>query len=74
MLDRFEGPLGLQEYAGVKVLVLEHCLEEPTGLLQARRREALEFEGIIGDPEQRSAFIAPTDKDCLWSPATPPSR
>src|SRR5687768_5564358 len=51
--------------AGVKVLVLEHYLAELAGLLDARRREAQELEDIIGDPEQRSAFMALTGEDSL---------
>lgn len=57
---------------GVTVLVHERYLEKLTDLLPARCREALEFEDTIGDPEQRSTFIALNGEDCPR--ALPPRR
>lgn len=51
--------------AGIQVLVLEHYLAELAGLLEARRRQVEGLEDILGDPDQRAAFIALTGEDTL---------
>jgi hypothetical protein len=51
--------------AGVNVLVLQHYLDELTGLGEARRDQAQELRDIFDDPEQRSAFMALTGEDSM---------
>ncbi|MPQ96382.1 hypothetical protein GB931_00270 [Modestobacter sp. I12A-02628] len=51
--------------AGVNVLVLQHYLDELSGLVQARRTQASDLKDILDDPDQRSAFIALAGEDSM---------